>query len=73
MGDQGKDAAKEAARKAAAERNRKMFEDPEIQKRHSKALVDKWKDPEYREKISKARREQHARRKGGHAVGHDDA
>ena len=30
VGDQGKDAAKEAARKAGAERTRKMFEDPEI-------------------------------------------
>ena len=47
--------------------------DPEFRKRQAQGSLETWKDPEYREKISRARREQHARGQGGHAVGHDDA
>jgi len=38
----------------------KFKNDPEFQKRHSKGVVDKWKDPEYRAKISAARKKQWA-------------
>ena len=72
VGDQGKDAEKTPAQKKS-EAMKKLYEDPEFRKRQAQGSLETWKDPEYRKKISKARREQHARGKGGHAVGHDDA
>jgi hypothetical protein len=52
-----------AAKKAAA--MKKHYEDEEFRKRQSQGAAATWKDPAYRAKISKARREQHAKGKGG--------
>jgi len=72
-GDEDAEAAKaaETARKKS-EAMRAKYQDPEFRKRQAQGSLETWKDPEYRKKISKARREQHARGKSGHAVGHDD-
>jgi len=43
---------------------REKFKDPELQKRHSQGVLAKWREPGYRAKISKARKEQHAKKKG---------
>jgi hypothetical protein len=43
---------------------REKFKDPELQKRHSEAIVKKWKEPEYKAKISAARLLQWAKKKG---------
>jgi hypothetical protein len=48
---------------------KKLYEDPEFRKRQAQGSLETWKDPEYREKISRARREQHARGQGGHGGG----
>ena len=40
--------AKETAEKKSKTMREKFKNDPEFQKRHSKGVVDKWKDPEYR-------------------------
>ena len=70
--DQGKDAEKTPAQKRS-EAMKKLYEDPEFRKRQAQGSLETWKDPEYRKKISRARREQHARARAGGAAGHDDA
>ena len=52
--------AKETAEKKSRTMQEKFKNDPEFQKLHSKGVVDKWKDPEYRAKISAARKKQWA-------------
>jgi hypothetical protein len=68
VGDQGMDAEKTPAQKRS-EAMRKLYEDPEFRKRQAQGSLETWKDPEYREKISRARREQHARGRGGRGGG----
>jgi len=52
--------AKETAEKKSKTMQEKFRNDPEFQKLHSQGVVDKWKDPEYRAKISAARKKQWA-------------
>ena len=66
--DQGKDAEKTPAQKKS-EAMKKHYEDPEFRKRQAQGSLETWRDPEYRKKISKARREQHARGQGGRGGG----
>ena len=68
VGDQGKDAEKTPAQKKS-EAMKKHYEDPEFRTRQAQGSLETWKDPEYRKKISKARREQHARGQGGRGGG----
>ena len=60
MGEDKEQKAKETAEKKSKTMQEKFKNDPEFQKRHSKGVVDKWKDPEYRAKISAARKKQWA-------------
>lgn len=57
-GDPDKD--KEIARKKS-EAMKRHYQDPAFRERQSRGSAAAWKDPEYRAKISKARKEQHAR------------
>lgn len=50
----------ESARKKREAMNEK-YKDPAFRERQSRGSAATWKDPEYRAKISKARKEQHAR------------
>lgn len=50
-------------RRKIGEASRKTWAKPGVVERASKALVAKWKDPEYQAKISAARKEQHAKAK----------
>jgi hypothetical protein len=43
----------------------KFKNDPEFRTAQSKGVVAKWKEARYRRKISEARKEQHAKGKGG--------
>lgn len=52
-----------------SEAMKKHYEDPEFRRRQAQGSADTWKKPGYREKISKARKEQHARGKGGRGGG----
>lgn len=63
-----KDAEKTPSEKKS-EAMKKKYEDPEFRKRQSQGAAETWKDPDYRAKISKARREQHAKGKGGRGGG----
>jgi hypothetical protein len=56
-------AQKEGAVKKSKTMTEKFAKNTEFQKRHSKGVLRRWRDPAYRKKISEARKQQHAKGK----------
>lgn len=59
------DAQKAGADKKSKTMTEKYKTNPDFRRRQSKGVLGKWREKRYREKISKARKEQHAKGRGG--------